>query len=224
MSIVAPKPTPTVMPSPVKGLASARVESLSDGVFSIAMTLLVLDLRVPEPAGISSPAQLLAGLTALWPSAVGYLLSFVTAGSLWIAHRGQFHYIRRTDRKLLWVNIAFLGFVSAIPFFTALMAHHPSYRLPIVLYGANMICALLALFVHWRHATRGHRLTTTDLTDEVIAAQARRILIGPVIYLTAIAIAIWWNLWICLAVYALVPVVFALPSSLDRHWHQRHYE
>ena len=203
---------------PVRGLSSSRLESLSDGVFSIVMTLLVLDMRVPDIGPTGNAAQLHDALGRLWPYAVGYVMSFVTAGSLWIAHRGQYHFIRRTDRALLWINIAFLVFVSAIPFFTALLARYPIFRLPIVLYGANMICSLIALFWHWRYATKGHRLASHDLSGGAIQAQSRRILIAQGIYLTAIAIAIWWNPWVSLGLYAAVPFAFALPSELDRHW------
>ena len=207
-STTAAEPKQSPMPRPTSGLSSSRVESLSDGVFSIVMTLLVLDLRVPDIGASGGATQLRDALGALWPYAVGYVLSFVTAGSLWIAHRGQYHFIRRTDRPLLWINIIFLVFVSAIPFFTALLARYPSFRLPIVLYGANMICALLALFWHWSYATRGQRLASADLTAEAVFAQSRRILIASAIYLTAIAGAIWWNVTVTLALYACVPVAF----------------
>jgi len=224
MPSAAAEPKQSPQPArPTSGLAATRVESLSDGVFSIVMTLLVLDLRVPDIGASGSALQLREALGALWPFAVGYLMSFVTAGSLWIAHRGQYHFIRRTDRALLWINIIFLVFVSAIPFFTALLARYPSFRLPIVLYGANMICALLALLGHWIYATRGHRLASADLTAAAIDAQSRRILIGPAIYLTAILAAIWWSPVVSLLLYACVPAAFALPSALDRHWH-RHGE
>src|SRR5450631_4181947 len=90
------------------GLSAARIEALSDGVFAIAMTLLIFELKVPVlPKGVSA-AVLVRGILALWPQASCFALSFITAGTLWVAHRGQFHYIHRTDRQLLWINIVFL--------------------------------------------------------------------------------------------------------------------
>jgi uncharacterized membrane protein len=203
------------------GLGAIRLEALCDGVFAIAMTLLVLELKVPVLPDGASPVELRHSLLALWPRALCYLMSFINAGALWIAHRGQFHYIHRTDRPLLWINIVFLMFVSAIPFFTALLGQYPSYRVPVALYGCNMILAVIMLWFHWHYATTRRGLTGKHLADAVVRLQSRRILLGPLIYLVAI-LGMLWSTWLSIVLYALVPIGYALPGAVDRHW--RHSE
>lgn len=204
-------------PRVATGLGAARIEALSDGVFAIGMTLLIFQLKVPElPRGVSA-AELMRGIFALWPQAACFALSFITAGSLWIAHRGQFHYIERTDRPLLWLNIVFLLFVSTIPFVTALLGQYPDYTFAVVLYGANMVLTVMTLWFHWRYATSNHRLTAAHLSDAIVRLQSERILAGPAIYFSAMLIAVWQP-WISIACYAIVPIAYALPGAVDRHW------
>lgn len=205
------------------GLGASRIEALSDGVFAIAMTLLIFNLKVPElPPGASS-AALVRGVLDLWPQTACFALSFVTAGALWVAHRGQFHYIHGTNRQLLWINIVFLLFVSVIPFVTALVGRYPAYSFTVVLYGLNMVVTVLVLLWHWLYATRNHRLTSPHLSHAVVHLQARRILIATLIYLVAMAIA-FWQPWISMVCYSIVPLGYALPGGVDRHWlgHHRH--
>lgn len=208
-------------PEAAMGLSAARMEALSDGVFAIAMTLLIFQLKVPDlPAG--APAQaLLESVLRLWPQAFCFALSFVTAGALWVAHRAQFHYIHRTDRPLLWINILFLLFVSTIPFVTALLGQYPAYTLAVVIYGANMVLTVMTLWAHWRYATNGHRLTGAHLGDDIVRLQSGRILAGAAIYVVAMAIAAWIP-WVSLICYSTVPLAYALPGRVDRHWFHRH--
>ncbi len=208
-------------PETSTGLSAARIESLSDGVFAIAMTLLIFQLKVPVVPKDASPEALIEGVMALWPQVACFALSFITAGSLWIAHRGQFHYIHRTDRNLLWINIIFLLFVSAIPFITALLGQYPTNTFAVILYGVSMVLTVLTLWFHWLYATRRHRLTGSHLSEAVVRLQSRRILTGPVIYVAAMSIA-GWQPWISILCYAIVPIAYALPSAVDRRWLGHH--
>jgi uncharacterized membrane protein len=204
-----------------QGLSAARIEALSDGVFAIAMTLLIFQLRVPALPKDPSPAILMQTVAGLWPQAACFALSFITAGSLWIAHRGQFHYIRRTDRALLWINIIFLLFVSTIPFITGLLGQYPTYTFAVILYGVFMALTVLTLWYHWHYATRKRRLTSPHLSEAVVRLQSRRILSGPVIYIAAMSLA-GWQPWISIACYLIVPIAYALPGAVDRHWLTHH--
>lgn len=205
------------------GLSASRIEALSDGVFAIAMTLLIFQLKVPAfPKGVSA-RDLADGVLAMWPQAACFALSFITAGTLWVAHRGQFHYIHRTDRPLLWINIIFLLFVSVIPFVTALLGQYPTYTLAVTLYGGNMVLTVMTLWFHWRYATSRHRLTAPHLSRAVVELQSRRILLGPCIYVVAMVIAIVMDApWISIICYAVVPIAYALPGAVDRHWLVHH--
>jgi len=200
------------------GLSSARIEALADGLFAIAMTLLIFDLKAPSITG-TSPVALMQATLALWPQAGCFAMSFITTATLWVAHRGQFHYIVRTDRPLLWINIFFLLLVSFIPFVTSLLGKYPENPFAIILYGVNMVLAVIVLWCHWRYATMRHRLTAMQLSDDVVRAQSLRILYGPCIYLFAMAFAPWHPV-VSVSFYALVPLAYALPGSVDLHWHK----
>ncbi len=203
------------------GLSAARVEALSDGVFAIVMTLLILDVKIPQLGHLPDEDQLNAAILALWPQAVCYVMGFITSGALWIAHRGQFHYVHRTDRTLLWLNILFLMVVSSIPFFTGLLGQYPGRAVPTALYGINMVVAVLMLLVHWRYACRHRHLLSASVTEDVVRKQTRRILVGPVVYLLALAL-VPWSPWTSLVLYCVVAVAYILPSGVDRHWLSAH--
>ncbi len=129
------------------GLKTARVEALSDGVFAIAMTLLILDIAVPNVKSVS-PAQLPGALRALGPEFLIYALSFIILGIYWVGHHNQYHYIGRSDRVFLWINILFLMFVAAVPFSTALLGRYPLERPALFVYGMNLIAASLHRIIH----------------------------------------------------------------------------
>ena len=100
---------------------TGRMEAFSDGIFAIAMTLLVLELHVPALAATGSAGELAKALLLMWPKFAGYGGSFLILGVLWIGHHNQFHYIRRVDRPFLWINIFFFMCVGFMPYCTALM-------------------------------------------------------------------------------------------------------
>ncbi len=106
--------------APPAGLPVNRIEALSDGVFAIAMTLLVLELHVPDVSSAET-GPLAAALLAMWPKFVSFGLGFVLLGSLWVGQHYQFHYVRRTDRPLLWLHLALLLVCSLVPFAVALL-------------------------------------------------------------------------------------------------------
>ncbi len=199
------------------GLDASRVEALSDGIFAIVLTLLVFDLKVPRLGPTAGTPELLAGLWAILPQALSYLLSFFALGNFWIAHRGQYHYIRRTDRALLWINLLFFLFITAIPFATAFLAEYPGQQVPVIVYGVDLALAGLTLYGHWRYVTRNARLLDVPVPQTLVQQQGRRILVGPLIYLVGIACALV-NAWISLVLYLLVPIYYVLPGAVDRHW------
>jgi len=201
------------------GLTKARIEALTDGIFAVAMTLLVLDIKVPL-VGQSVATELPRQLLALWPRCLSYLISFVMLGIYWVGQHNQFHLIRRTDRVLLWINILFMMMISFLPFSTALLSEYPRQPIALGLYGANLIVIGLILYAHWEYATRGHRLVDGDLDPRIVRAAARRILIGPSLFLLAIAIS-FVSTTGSLLIYFFAPLVYILPGRIDRHWSAR---
>ncbi len=140
-------------------LVKSRIEALSDGVFSIAMTLLVLKLEVPEVMHHSSNEQMLMQMLALAPQFVTFVVTFLIAGGFWFLHHLTFHFIRHVNAFLIWVNLILLMFVSLLPFSAGLMSHlfvHPVSQL---FYFGNQLAIALLLVMHWQYAKRRGLLT-----------------------------------------------------------------
>jgi uncharacterized membrane protein len=202
-------------------LGRNRIEALTDGVFAVAMTLLVLDIKVPEFQESLTAAELAAKLFALWPKFLSYTISFVILGVYWVGHHVQLSFIRRADRPLLWINIFFLLWVALVPFSTALLSEYPKTQLAIGVYGANLIAIGLTLAFHWGYATSGYRHVDPDIHPGLVRAAMVRTLIGPFIYIIAIGLS-FLRAEVSLALYALVPVLYILPGRIDIHWGRRH--
>ncbi len=157
-----------------------RIKAFSDGVFAIALTLLILQVKVPSPSQITGEADLQSFLLQQWPAYLSYALSVVIIGLYWVAHHGLFHYIRRANRMLLWLNILFLLCVTFIPFPAALMSEFGNYRTSVVIYGASLaVTGLVFDLMRW-YATHQHRLVDKDLHTQVIRTARRRNLIDPI--------------------------------------------
>ena len=172
--------------APSSTISSSRLETFSDGVFAIAATLLILDVR-------AGPGELGARLPHNWPSYVAYAVSFLTIGIIWINHHTVFTQIRRVDRLFLLINVAFLMLVAFIPFPTSLIASHltGSDLEPAALtYGATLTITAIFFNLVWFYAALGHRLLRTDADPRVISGISRSFLPGPLIYLGATLIAL----------------------------------
>src|SRR5206468_11142131 len=143
------------MPTPYTSIAGQSVErlaALSDGVFAIAMTLLVLDLRVPAAAALHGNGDLFRHVfVALAPRFVPYLLSFMSLGIFWIGQQTQLNHFARTDRALTWIQLGFLLAVTLIPFSTALLAEYIGFRLAVVTYWINLVLLGWALLASIRY-------------------------------------------------------------------------
>jgi len=190
------------------------VEALTDGIFAVAMTLLILDIKVPL---VAHPADLPPELLALWPRFVSYAVSFVMLGIYWVGHHNQFHLIRRTDRALLWINIVFMMTICVVPFSTALLSAYTMLPIALAVYGVNLVAIGLILYGHWAYATHGHRLVDQDLDPKVIRFASRRILIGPIVFAAASILSLVSPV-VSLVVLMLAPIVYLFPGKVDRHW------
>lgn len=192
-----------------------RIEALSDGVFSIAMTLLIIEVHVPR-VDPHDRAALVQALAHLGPQVAAYVVSFLILGTLWIGHHNHFVHIRKVNRTLLWLNIGYLCAVAFLPFSTALVASYWRQPLGAALYGSNLLVAGVFLWLHWFYATSGRRLVSPDLSDEAIRTARRRIEIGFAVYLTATVLAFVWPP-ASLLLFAVMPVAYMLPGRVDRH-------
>jgi len=202
--------------SPNGGLSKTRIEALADGIFAIAMTLMVFDIKLPLPTR-TLPWSLQYELIQLWPRFLAYAISFVMLGVYWVGHHNQYHYIRRTDRAFLWMNIFFLMGVSLIPFSTGLLGQYPGERTALVVYGLNLIMVGGFLYAHWWYATRNHQLVGREILPEVVSLAKYRIAMGPAASTLAIC-ASFLSRRLSLAIFALIPVLYLTPGRIDYHW------
>jgi len=141
-----------------------RLEVLTDGVFAIVMTLLVLEISVPEIAQPLLQAELPRRLLELWPKLYSYVLSFIVLGLLWNLHHRSFHSIKRCDSALVWLNIVFLMFIALIPFSTSLLGNYGTEQLSMVIYTSNVLLALVMRLIIWTYATSKDRLVDSDIS------------------------------------------------------------
>ena len=179
------------IPKQKKGVffATNRIEALTDGVFAIVMTLLVLELRIPEIADSAVPAELPQRILELWPKFLSYIVSFVVLGIMWISHHRTFHYIKRSDNRLLWVNLAFLMLVALVPFSTSLIGDYATAQFPFVVYGIHLFLIFLMRFTLWTYATGRYRLVMRDMDPRLLATCRLITIGGSVIILLAIGIS-----------------------------------
>ena len=185
--------------SAIAGQSLERLAALSDGIFAVAMTLLVLDLRVPVLEAIHTTQPIWAGgaleseqgladaLVQLAPRLLAYLLSFLTLGIFWLGQQTQLQYFAHSNRRLAWIHLAFLLAVTLLPFSTGLLAEYITYRLALLVYWANLLLLGLMLLASWRYAQRAG-LLKEDTTAAVHTATERRIIIYQALYAAGVTL------------------------------------
>ncbi|BBL73472.1 TMEM175 family protein [Methylomagnum ishizawai] len=200
-----------------RGFEKGRLQSLSDGVFAIVMTLLVLEIIADEVTGAASAAELHKALLELWPKVLSYAISFAVAAVFWVHQHADLHHLTHTDNRFLWINIFFLFWISLLPFSAAMLGEHHQYAVASIIYGCNMILASLTLHASWLYAVRNHRLVKPDLGPEVIRQANRRLLVGPPFYALGIAIA-FHSPHASYLVYVLMAVLYVVAGLVPRRW------
>lgn len=172
------------------GQSAERLAALSDGIFGVGMTLLVLDLRVPLTEVIHSEHGLLVGLTVILPQFVMYLMSFMTLGIFWVGQQTQINHLDRSDRHLTWISLAFLFAVTLVPFSTKLLAEFYTFRTALLAYWLNIVLLGIGLYSAWGYAYR-HKLLKHGTPAAVPAAVCRRIIFAQSFYAVGAALCIW---------------------------------
>jgi uncharacterized membrane protein len=185
-----------------------RLAALSDGLFAVAMTLLVLDLKVPVAHGIETDAALLAALRELAPRLVVYLMSFLTLGIFWVGQQTQLSHFARSDRHLTWTHLGFLFAVSLMPFSTSLMAEFITLRTALVLYWLNIVAPGALLWVSWRYAVQAN-LVEAEVAKLVVMSVRRRIYIAQGLYAVGAALCLFSTYW-SIGFIILVQLIYVL--------------
>ncbi len=196
----------------ITGQSLERLAALSDGIFAVAMTLLVLDLHVPASEAIHSQGQLWHTLAAAKPELISYVLSFITLGIFWNGQQAQLNAFTRSDRHLSWIHLAFLFAVSLMPFSTRLLAEYIAYRSVLLAYWANIFLLGLVLFASWRYATRAG-LLQEEITHDRQCAVERRIVVAQALYAFG-ALLCLFNTYLSIGFIILVQLNFALAPRL----------
>jgi uncharacterized membrane protein len=176
------------------GASKERLAALSDGIFAVAMTLLVLDLHAPAIEAVASERALARALLALAPRLLVYLLSFMTLGIFWVGQQTQLNRLERSNRELAWYHLAFLLMVTLVPFSTSLMAEFITYRVALLVYWANILLLGVTLMVAWRHADR-HGLVSPDGREAISRAVQRRIVVAQSLYAIGAALCVIDTYW-----------------------------
>jgi uncharacterized membrane protein len=187
---------------------SGRIEAFSDGVFAIAITLLVLDLAVPP---ITEGADLAHELAAEWPSYFAYLVSFLVIGIIWINHHTMFALVDKIDRRALFANLALLLTISVIPFPTRLLAEYllePDAATAAVVYSATMLAMSIAFGGLWLALTRDARLLHDPIDPATRRRSVQRFTAGGIVYAATIGIS-FLSAPVTLAVHAALAVYYS---------------
>ncbi len=208
----------------IAGQSLERLAALSDGIFAVAMTLLVLDLHVPvsgvihseQPLWVSgaihSEQDLWNALVQLSPSLLTYVMSFLTLGIFWVGQQSQLSHFARSDRNLAWIHFAFLLAVTLTPFSTALLAAFITYRIALVVYWLNILLLGAVLFGSVQYAWRAG-LGKDELTVEMRSALERRIVIAQALYAFGALLCVV-NTYVSIAFIVLVQLNYAIAPRI----------
>jgi uncharacterized membrane protein len=189
-----------------------RIEAFSDGVFAIAITLLIIEVHVPGRGHAESLGE---ELLHLWPSYLGYLTSFLTIGVMWINHHYVFSLIDRVDRTMLLLNTTLLLMIAFVPFPTAVLAQFietDGARAAAVLYGATLTITAVNYFAWWRYASVDRRLIADGIPNQVVDDITRSYVPGTFLYGGAMLLA-FLEPWLSAALYLAIAVFYALPLA-----------
>lgn len=194
-------------------LSKSRIEAFSDGVFSIIITLMVFELRLPEIKGEVTTPILADALWVVLPKFLSWVLSFTMVVIFWVNHHRLFSQIKRSDNGLIWLNALFLLTISFLPFPTAVLGSYPYQPLSYSLFGVAMALAAFAIYGVRLYAISGYNLLDETVDKVYFQRISRRTLIfGPLPYLIGAVLA-WVNVNITILIFTLIPLYFILPRT-----------
>lgn len=197
------------------GPDTTRLEAFSDGVIAIAITLLVLEVRVPGREQTADGRELWSVLAEKWPSYLGFVLSFVIIGIMWANHHNVFRLIGRVNHELIVLNTLLLFCIAFLPFPTALLAEylgHHGQRAATIVYSGWLFATASSFYTLWWYASRDGHLLATDADPLVVRTITRRFRVGPPSYLLAFLLSFVYPP-ASLALIGLLAGLYLLPSS-----------
>ncbi len=177
------------------GIGLERLIFFSDAVFAIAITLLVLDIKIPEIPDDLAVADLPGRVAEVGPNILAYFISFMIISTFWVVHHGTFAYIRRYDHRLLWLNLYLLLFVAFLPFPAGILARYGHTFFAFTFYALIQIIISTLLTTIWVHATRGRKLVEATLDIAVIRHRFYQGLLPPLVFAISIGFAYFKPIW-----------------------------
>lgn len=197
-----------------------RLTAMSDGVFSIVITLMVLSIRIPDIATDRVVQELPQHLMKMLPDLVTLIISFIILGIYWIGHNNVFTHIIRHDRPLLWLNIFFLMSVATIPYPTTLIVRYGQAQTSIIIYAANLIVGGVLLDVIWWYGSRNRHLMCEGIDPKLIFSFHHRILTGPIIYLFAVGVS-FVSVMVAKLLFVAAVIYYLIPTAQDFFHHRQ---
>jgi len=194
-------------------LSPNRIEALTDGVFAIVMTLLVLDLGIPVIAESSVHTELPRQLLEMWPKFLSYAVTFLLLGFLWSVHHYQFTFIKRSDSVLTWINIVFLMFVALLPFSMAMLGEYMGEQIPVLIYGGNAVACMVMRYILWSYATGNHRLIDRDIDPRAVKGPKVMLPVGIAVFIVAMGIS-FLNTIASICIFAVMLIFMVIRSTL----------
>ena len=179
------------------------------------MTLLILNFHVPVLPPNAPNVLVAPALLKMWPAFVTYVVSFISLGMFWIGHHNMYYAVRRADRVLLWLNIAFFLFVSFLPFSTSVLNAFRETQIAPLFFGANLAVIGWLLYAQWAYARRQSQMLAGFLSADYQVEVSRRFLAYPVVVMLTMAIC-FWSVPISLAVYLLLLPLYMIPGKGSR--------
>jgi len=192
----------------IQGRSLERLAALSDGIFAVAMTLLVLDLHLPTASQVHGERELLYALAALGPQWIAYGMSFLTLGIFWAGQQTQLNHLAEGTRDLTWIHLGFLFTITLLPLSTRLLAEFITYRGALLIYWLNILAPGVMLYWSWKYATRAG-LIKEDTPPEVSASICKRVAIAQSLYAAGAALCAI-NTWVSIAAIVLVQLNYGI--------------
>jgi uncharacterized membrane protein len=199
--------------SPMRGLHVNRIESLTDGVFAIAMTILIFNLK-SSATGHGDSSALVAYLESITGNFIVYIISFFLLGAFWFRYHKQLHRIVRTDDGLIWLNLCFLFTVTLVPYTAYVYGAYLGAPVASMIYCANIFVVGLFQLLHWLRAARGDMLDDRVTLEELSATTARMVVVLGC-YALAFTIAIF-NPYFFFLAYWIIPIALLVTTRIVR--------
>ncbi len=196
-------------------MVSGRLEALGDGIFSVAMTILAIELVLPVVNG-NKWIDFMHAMSQSWSGLLCYMISFIVLGIMWFGHRMMFEYIGKTNRYFIFLGVLFYMMVCLVPFSTRFLANNTLHWFAILVYGLNLSLCNLTLYCQWLYGTSRLHMLHREIPADVKKEAHIQFLLSPVVYAIAVGISFFYPI-ASIVIFIITPIVYLLPSKLDKY-------